>query len=83
MDRTPPVHHDYSRLMWQLEKPPQQLLKALNLLLGWNEPALTHGLVTTQAARHALDSVSFSPKQTLDRKIRNECSCSQLSSEFN
>lgn len=39
MNRTPPMNDDYSRLMWQLEKPTQQLLKALYLLLGWNKSA--------------------------------------------
>ena len=33
------MYDNYSRLMWQLEKPPQQLLKALYLLLGWDESA--------------------------------------------
>ena len=41
MDGAPPVYHNHSRLMWQLEKPPQKLLETLKLLLGWNESALT------------------------------------------
>jgi len=38
MHRTPPVNHHYSRLVWQLEKPPKKLLEALNLLLRRDEP---------------------------------------------
>jgi len=32
------VNHHYSRLVWQLEKPPKKLLEALNLLLRRDEP---------------------------------------------
>lgn len=39
MDGAPPMYDNYGRLVWQLEKPPQQLLKALYLLLGRNESA--------------------------------------------
>ena len=39
MHGAPPVYDNCGRLMWQLEKPTQQLLKALYLLLGGNESA--------------------------------------------
>ena len=39
MHGAPPVYDNYGRLMWQLEKPTKQLLKALYLLLRWNESA--------------------------------------------
>ena len=39
MNRAPPMYDNYSRLMWQLEKPTQQLLKAHYLLLERNESA--------------------------------------------
>jgi len=33
MHRAPPVNHYYGWLVWQLEQPPNKLLKSLNLLL--------------------------------------------------
>ena len=33
------MNNDYSRLMWQPQQPPQKLLIALYLLLGWDKSA--------------------------------------------